>query len=69
MIKYTTFCQWRMESAPGEPYGPRSVTQTADPEAASLAFHDLVKFYKVNIEQGDCHIEMVANIDAEIPKT
>ena len=63
-IKYTTFCQWRTE---GEGYGPRSVAKTRDPEEAAKAFADLVKFYKVNIEQGDCHIEMVANIDAELP--
>ena len=63
-IKYTTFCQWRME---GDGYGPRSVTQTRDPQEGTTAFADLVKFYKVNIEQGDCHIEMVANIDAQLP--
>lgn len=65
MIKYTTFVQWRLE---GDDYGPRHVQQTRDPMEASNRFNGHVKFYQDNIKQGDCHVEMVANIDAPKPE-
>ncbi len=68
LIKYTVFCQWRLESKDGEPYGPRSLTQHQNAHKAMIAFADLLKFYDVNIRQGDCHLEMIANIDAPKPK-
>lgn len=63
MIKYTTFVQWRLEEAPGEPYGPRHVQQTFDPMEATNRFNRHVKFYHENIQQGDCHVQLVANME------
>lgn len=64
MIKYTTFVQWRLD---GDDYGPRHVQQTHDPIEAADRFKAHVTFYRDNIKQGDCHVEMVANIDGEVP--
>ncbi len=66
MIKYITFVQWRLDDKDGEPYGPRHVQQTFDPMEATNRFTNHVKFYADNIKQGDCHVELIANIDGEI---